>query len=131
MIALDTNVLVRYLVRDDLKQARKAKALIDRLDREDERAYVADVVLCEIVWVLQSAYGLARAQVGGVLRQLIAARQLAFDSTDRLLRASRAFDAGAGDFADYLIREHCREAGCSVLKTFDKTLIGDDMFEAP
>ena len=131
MIALDTNVILRYLLRDDLKQAKKAKSLVERLDRDDERAYVSDVVLCEVVWVLRSAYGVRRDQVGAVLRQLIAARQLTFDSTDRLLRAIRAFDTGKGDFADYVIREHGRDAGCEGVRTFDEALLGEDMFAAP
>ena len=131
MIALDTNVILRYLLRDDPKQARKAKALVDRLDRDDEQAYVSDVVLCEVVWVLKSAYGFGRNQIGPVLHQLIAARQLAFDSADRLLRATKAFDAGKGDFADYVIREHGRDAGCKAIRTFDKALLSEDMFAAP
>jgi predicted nucleic-acid-binding protein len=130
VIALDTNVILRYLLRDDLKQAKKAKALVDRLDRDDERAYVSDVVLCEVVWVLRSAYGFSRGQIGAVLLQLIAARQLTFDSTDRLLRAIRAFEVGKGDFADYVIREHGRDAGCAAVRTFDKALLGEDMFAA-
>ena len=131
MIALATNVILRYLLRDDPNQAKKAKALVDRLARDDERAYVSDVVLCEVVWVLRSAYGVRRDQVGAVLRQLIAARQLTFDSTDRLLRAIRAFDTGKGDFADYVIREHGRDAGCEGVRTFDEALLGEDMFAAP
>ena len=131
MIALDTNVILRCLLRDDPNQAKKAKALVGRLARDDERAYVSDVVLCEVVWVLRSAYGFGRSQIGAVLRQLIAARQLAFDSTDRLLRAIRAFDTGKGDFADYVIREHGRDAGCEGVRTFDEALLGEDMFAAP
>jgi len=129
MIAFDTNVIIRFLVRDDLKQAKKVKAMIARLD--DERAYVSDIVLCEVVWVLHSVYGFGREQIGTALRQLIAARQLRFDSTDRLLRAMRAFDGGKGDFADYLIREHATEAGCDSVSTFDKALLREEMFTLP
>jgi predicted nucleic-acid-binding protein len=131
VIALDTNVLVRYLVRDDAAQARRAKALVDGLDTTGERAHVSDVVLCELVWVLRRAYGFDRARIGAVVRQLLAARQLAFSSTDRLWRAARAFDAGKGDFADYVIHEHGRDAGCGTLVTFDKVLCAEDGFAAP
>jgi predicted nucleic-acid-binding protein len=131
VIALDANVIVRYLLRDDPKQAKQAKALVDRLDRDDEQAYVSDVVLCEVVWVLRSVYGFGREQIGAVLRQLIAARQLTFDSSDRLLRAVRAFDTGKGDFADYVIREQARDAGCNAVRSFDKALLGEDVFAAP
>ncbi len=131
MIALDSNVILRYLLRDDPKQAKKAKNLVDQLDRDDERAYVSDVVLCEVVWVLRSAYGFSRDRIASVLRQLVAARQLTFDSADRLTRAIRSFENGRGDFADYVIREHGRDAGCSQIRTIDRALQGEEMFAAP
>jgi predicted nucleic-acid-binding protein len=131
MNALDTNVLVRYLVADDVKQARRVKALIEHLDEADDRAYVSDIVVCELVWVLRSAYGFDRAAIAGALGQLVLAKQLAFDAPDQLARALAAYEAGAGDFSDYLIREHARAAGCDTVFTFDKALIGDDMFAGP
>ena len=131
MIAFDTNVILRYLLRDDRKQAKKVKALVDRLDRDDERAYVPDIVLCEVVWVLGSAYEFDRKQIVAVLQSLIATRQLAFESTDRLLRSIRAYEGGRGDFADYLIREQAKDAGCDSVKTFDKAVLMEEMFDSP
>lgn len=131
MIALDSNVLLRFLLKDEPEQARKAKSLIDRLDRSDERALVSDVVLCEVVWVLTRTHGYRRASISAVVRQLLAARQLTFDSSDRLLRSVQAFESGKGGFADYVIREHARNAGCRDVRTFDKDLLGEEMFAAP
>ncbi len=131
MTSLDTNVLVRFLVRDDRTQARKAKALVDRLDDRDEPAYVSDVVLCELVWVLTRSYGFGRNQVALALQQLAAAKQLRFDSVDNVFRALAAYQQGKGDFADYLIREHARAAGCDTVMTFDQKLIGEPMFTSP
>jgi predicted nucleic-acid-binding protein len=131
MIALDTNVLVRFLVGDDPKQAREAKALVTKLDEDEARAFVSDIVLCELVWVLASCYHLGRAQIVIALRKLVAARQLQFDSTDNILRAISAYETSKGDFADYLIREHARAAGCETVVTFDKALHGDAGFAAP
>lgn len=131
MIALDTNVLVRFLVGDDAGQARKTKALIARLDAQQERAYVADIVLCELVWVLTRRYGFERAEVVFALRRLTAAKQLQFDSVDKVVRALAAYAGGRGDFADYLVREHAKAAGCEALFTFDKKLLDDELFRAP
>jgi predicted nucleic-acid-binding protein len=131
VIALDTNILVRYLVRDDPAQARRAKALVDRLDAAGERAFVSDVVICEVVWVLRRAYRFDRQPIAGVVRQLLSARQLAFGSTDRLWRAVRAFDAGNGDFSDYVVREHAKDAGCDAVATFDKALHAENGFVTP
>ena len=130
MIAFDTNVVLRYLLRDDRVQAAKVKALVDGL-ADDERVYVSDIVLCEAVGVLQSVYGLEHDSISAVLRQLAATRQLAFASSDGLLRATQAFADGPGDFADYLIREHARQTGCLSVLTFDKAVLSEEMFVSP
>ncbi|OGQ83796.1 MAG: hypothetical protein A2289_24275 [Deltaproteobacteria bacterium RIFOXYA12_FULL_58_15] len=131
MIAVDTNILVRFLVNDDHKQARRAKALVDRLDDAEARAFVSDIVLCEIVWVLGSCYGFDRVQIALALKKLVGARQLRFDANDQILRAISAYESSKGDFADYLIREHATAAGCDSIVTFDKSLHGDSGFVSP
>ena len=131
MIALDTNILVRLLVKDDDAQTRKVVRLFRRLDGEGERAYVSDVVICEVVWVLRAAYGFSRSEVSVVLAKVLAARQLAFDSAERLARALHAYETGKGDLADYVIGEHATAAGCDVVVTFDKTLQRAAGFASP
>jgi len=131
VISLDTNVLVRILTADDPAQTRRATALLETLEHDDEQAYVSDIVFCELVWVLGRGYGHARHDISRVLGQLLAARQLVFDAPDRLLRALDAFESGKGDFADYLIREHAKAAGCDAVMTFDKKLLRDDLFKSP
>jgi predicted nucleic-acid-binding protein len=122
VIALDTNVLVRYLVEDDAKQTALAAALIERAIADDESLYVSDVVVCETVWVLSVAYKVGRKEIAAVLRNLFRARHLAFGAVEQLIRALEAYDAGKGDFADYLIREHARAADCESVATFDRLL---------
>lgn len=131
MIAFDTNVLVRLLVADDAKQTARVRARIRRLDAEGERAFVSDVVVCELVWVLRSAYGLDREPIAKALRQLFSAKQLSFTAPDQLARALDAYEIGAGDFSDYLIREHATGAGCDTVLTFDKKVLAEPMFSAP
>ena len=131
MIALDSNVLVRILVADDPAQTGRAKAIVDRLDAEDLRAYVSDIVLCELVWVLARSYRLKRAELSAALKRLVCSKQLQFDSADQVLRALAAYETGKGDFADYLIREHAKTAGCDTVMTFDADLLADAMFTAP
>ena len=63
MIAFDTNVLLRLLLDDDARQAERAQALIDRAVSASDRVLLPDVVLCELEWVLDSAYGLSRPTV--------------------------------------------------------------------
>ncbi|MBI3181051.1 MAG: type II toxin-antitoxin system VapC family toxin [Myxococcales bacterium] len=131
MIALDTNVLVRFLVEDDPAQHRRAARLIERASRGQESLLVTEIVLCELVWVLTYSYKVARSRVLDTLRALLHARQLAIPSRDAAARAIDAFAGGRGDFADYLIREQAREAGGETVATFDRALLGEEGFVEP
>ncbi len=130
-IALDTNVLVRFLVADDVAQSRDAAALIERTIDAGETLFISDIVVCETVWVLAAAYKVPRDEIGGVLRELLRARHLVFSQADLLARALSAFNSGKGDYADYLIREQAFEAGCEIVVTFDRALLRDEGFAAP
>lgn len=129
MIALDTNVLIRFLVEDDAEQTERATRLLSRADERGEPCFVSDVVVCETVWVLQRSYRLGKSEIVEILDRLLRARQLCFDSTDRLADALAAFAQGRGDFADYLIREQAREAGFDSVATFDGALLSEAGFQ--
>lgn len=130
MTALDTNVLVRYLVEDDAKQSALAAALIDRAIANDEALFVSDIVVCETVWVLSVSYHVGRKDIADLLGRLFRARHLTFSAADALLRALDAYGAGKGDFADYLIREHARRADQDKVATFDRALRREPGFVA-
>ncbi|MFO7769535.1 MAG: type II toxin-antitoxin system VapC family toxin [bacterium] len=131
MTALDTNVLVRILVKDDPEQTKRGVQLVRKTERRDERFHVSEIVLCEVVWVLRAVYGFGRKEVAEALLKLVSSRQLVFNAPDRLHRALRAYEAGKGDFADYLIREDARAAGCDALATFDSALLKEELFLSP
>lgn len=128
MIALDTNVLVRFLVEDDAVQTEQAKALLQQGITEGTTFYVPDVVLCEIVWVLNKSYRVSRREIVAHLRKLLHASHLMFASSERLAKALAAYGRGKGDFADYLIREDARGAGCEAVATFDRALLEEKGF---
>ena len=130
MIALDTNVLVRFLVEDDQKQAAAAAALIERVIADGDTIFVSDVVVCETVWVMSVSYNVGRKEIAAVLRSLIRARHVTFRAADQLIRALEAYEAGKGDFADYLIREHARASDCEHVATFDRVLLKERGFVA-
>jgi predicted nucleic-acid-binding protein len=131
MIALDTNVLVRFLVEDDKQQSARAARIIQGATERDEALFVSDIVLCELVWVLSTSYQTARAEIAATLERLVQAKQLAFTDAERVRRAADAYATGRGDFAGYLIREHARDAGCTAVVTFDRALLKDKLFAAP
>ena len=131
MIALDTNVLVRFLVEDDEGQSEAAAALIERTIAAEEVLFVSDVVLCELVWVLTGSYRISRNDSAKTMRDLLRATHLTFAEPDQLVRALSAFEKSKGDFADYLIREHARSAGCDAVATFDRALLRERGFAVP
>jgi predicted nucleic-acid-binding protein len=131
VIALDTNVVVRFLVADEPRQSARARAVVARAASGGERVFIADAVWCEAVWVLDSAYQFGRKEIGAALRRLLGAREVAVRSFDLLGAALDAYEGGRGDFADYLIRELARAEGCEAVVTFDRVLLRDEGFRAP
>ena len=71
MIALDTNVLVRLVLRDDDAQAERARQLFDAHADVDESLFVSDVVLAEFAWVLRSRYELPSAAIATALGAML------------------------------------------------------------
>ena len=91
MIGLDTNVLVRYIVQDEPAQAARAEALIEAQCSADSPARVDAIVLCELVWVLESAYGCSRKVVSEVLRTILGSAELAVETPQLAWAALRAY----------------------------------------
>lgn len=118
MIALDTNVLVRYIMQDDPKQSQKASRLIESLTPEAP-AFVPLVALIELVWVLTSCYDLTREQVALALDGLLRAKEIVLERAEQVSQALRAFGATGADFADCLIERTAAAAGCERTMTFD------------
>lgn len=119
MIALDTNVIVRFVVGDDPAQARLAGEVFVRL-KEEEPGFVCRETLLELVWVLGHAYGYPRSAIGHVLEGLLSATELEVEDADALgailhLYADRGFD-----FADLMIRQVSLKGGASPVLTFDR-----------
>jgi len=120
MIGLDTNVLVRYIVQDDPRQAAVAVRLIEGRCTARSPGYVSVPVLVELVWVLTSAYRHGKAVVVKVMRQILRTAEFTVEDRDTVLAALREFESGAADFADYLIAHRNHARGCTRTYTFDR-----------
>lgn len=131
MIAVDTNILVRYIVEDDPAQTALATSLIDRTIQRNETLFITQIVFCELVWVLSYAYKFDREGIAATLNELRRGAQVAVEGADEVKRAIDAYVAGRGDFADYLIAERAIAAGCTAIATFDRALQSDSRFKSP
>ncbi len=128
MIALDTNLLVRLIVQDDDEQARAVERLLVRARRDQTPLFVADVVLCELVWVLTRRLGLQRAEIADALDRILRTELVVVASAAITSNALSAYRVGKGDFADYLIREQAVANDAAEVVTFDTTLKGEPGF---
>jgi predicted nucleic-acid-binding protein len=128
MIALDTNVLVRFLVVDDPDQTEQARSLLANEAAAGRPCFVGDIVLCETVWVLSRGYRVSRPEIIAILRRLLDSSQLRFKDSYQIENAVEAFERRRGDFADYLIREQAQVEKCRAVATFDRELHADPGF---
>lgn len=128
MKGLDTNVLVRYLVKNDKKQAERASAYIRKVTAKGEGCFINCIVLCELVWVLESAYGYARKDIAGVLEKMLITKQFEIEFKDIVRQAIYDYRQGSGDIADYIIGRINHIKGCDVTATFDHALKGSSTF---
>jgi predicted nucleic-acid-binding protein len=124
VIAVDTNVLVRLFVADEPLQAAKARRLFDDAAERDDRVWVSDTVLVELVWTLGRAYARDRSDTVKALRALASHATVALESPAAVRSATDAFEQGPADFADCLLSMKAGAAGCERLATFDRGMKG-------
>ena len=120
MIAVDTNVVVRFLVRDDEKQSGAAYRRLKKAEAERERLFVPLLVILETIWVLESAYDRSRGEVLGAIEDMRQMAVFEFEEEkviDQLLSDGRKLRA---DLADLLIVHSAKSRGCEAGITFDK-----------
>ena len=119
MLGIDTNVLVRYLVRDDQLQYEKARRLINREVSKGEPVMVSLLVLLETEWVLRSRYGLAKTEILVGVSALLDTADLVFEDEPSIEHAVHSWKDSPADFADCLIEARNLRLGCAATATFD------------
>ena len=120
MPALDTNVLLRLLMRDDAGQLAAAHALVARSLRAGEGLFIPVTVALELEWVLRSRFGLDKASVLHTFMQLLSTVELRFESVVALEWALKQYKAATTDFSDCLHAALASQAGEQPLWTFDR-----------
>ncbi|HJU20644.1 MAG TPA: type II toxin-antitoxin system VapC family toxin [Stellaceae bacterium] len=116
-ITVDTNILVRAVVRDEAKQAEAAAKLL----KEAEIIAVSLPCLCEFVWVLRRVYGFARQDISAALEALLDAGNVAVNRP--AVDAGMAVLKAGGDFADGLIAFEGSWLGGEIFVSFDEKAV--------
>lgn len=119
MLGIDTNVLVRFLVRDDDAHFEKARKLIKREVAAGRRVFVNQLVLMETEWVLRSRYVVPKNQIIEAISGLLNATDVQFEDEPAIEEALFIWKDSTADFADCLIGAKNRRMGCRVTVTFD------------
>ena len=120
MRGIDTNILVRFLTRDDEKQAQRAAEILTEECSAQNPGFLANIVLVELVWTLSRVYSYTRPQIAGGIDALLNSKELRFESPDEVRAALEHYEDGKADFADYLIGAIALKNDCEDTLTFDK-----------
>lgn len=121
MLGVDTNVLVRFLVRDDETQFEKARKLIKREVAAGRCVFVSQLVLLETEWVLRSRYSLPKNMIIQAISGLLDATDVRFEDEPTIEEALFIWKDTTVSFADCLIGAKNRRLGCRATVTFDAT----------
>ena len=123
MTGLDTNVIVRFLMKDDAEQAALANTVFAELTVVAP-GFVCREVLVELVWVLQKIYRLPRTDIADAVEGLLGAREIVVESADQVAVAVDRLRKGGAGFADQMIALAGQGAGCGKTVTFDRKAAG-------
>jgi predicted nucleic-acid-binding protein len=119
MLGVDTNVLVRFLVRDDEVQFERAQKLIKLEVAAGCRVFISLLVLLETEWVLRSRYSLPKSLIIETISRLLDAADVRFEDESAIEEALFMWRDATADFADCLIGAQNRRLGCRATATFD------------
>ena len=120
MPALDTNILVRYIVQDDSAQLAAAQCLIRKCVAEQMSLFVPVTATLELEWVLRSSFEFTKAETVGALSELFSAAELTFESERALEVALDLYRSKSSDFADCVHIALAAQAGEQPLWTLAK-----------
>ena len=132
MISLDTNVLIRYLTRDNPEQAEAARALLQGLTTNGP-GFICREVVIEVVWVLERSYRFRRERIANIVVELVATDTLVIEDDNDVAQAAAAYREGSADFSDLMILAAANRVGAQPLYTFDRRfarLDGTELVEA-
>jgi predicted nucleic-acid-binding protein len=129
MKAIDTNILIRFLIGDDELQAKKVYTIFKTAESEKKELFVPLLVILEMVWVLESVYDIPRAEILDSINDLLLMPIFKFDQLSALQQFSHSVQGNTYDLSDLLIAHSAKTNGCETVITFDKKVSKFQLFE--
>lgn len=129
MKALDTNVLVRFLVCDDAPMTARTRHLFEQARDTAKPLLISNLVLLETFWVLGYSYGFSRKAIVEAVGRLLSLPSVTFESHDLVKELVHIGLASTLDLADILIGLQAKTIGADATLTFDKNAARSDLFE--
>ena len=120
MIGIGTNILVRFLVGDDTRQASKVYKLFKKAEEEKTEFFIPLLVVMELMWVLESAYEIDRSNIIDSISQLILMPIFQFENLSAIQNFVVEAQESKFDLSDLLIAQTAKVKGCETVLTFDK-----------
>ena len=120
MIAVDTNILVRYITNDDQEQGILAANLLDKYTGQEKSILINNIVLCELIWVLDRGYKYKKAEIIKTLKLLLSSIEFEFENHELAFLAVFKYETTDADFSDILIGIINSNLACSTTYSFDK-----------
>ena len=128
MKALDTNILVRFLVRDDQEQSERVYRHFKAAEADRALFFVSIPVLLELIWVLDSVYEIARYDILNAIEELLLLPIVSFDGQPAIRRFIAEARNNNLDLSDLLIACDAELSGCDKVLTFDKKAAKSELF---
>jgi predicted nucleic-acid-binding protein len=117
---VDTNLFIRYLTNDDQAKAERVELLLREAAAGKVRLVTAEMVIAEVVWVLESSYGLKSAAVAPLVRAILATSGLEVLNASLVARALEHYETENVDFIDGYIAAVMEKQGIMELSSFDR-----------
>ena len=130
MKALDTNILVRFLVQDDKEQSQKVNQLLTQAEQSKQPLLVTSLVVLELIWVLDAVYDVSRNDIIHALNEILTMPAIEFESQGMIRDFVNSTQDNNFDLSDMLIAQSGFKQGCDVTITFDKKAAKFDLFQA-
>ena len=117
---LDTNVILRYLVRDNEELFQAVKPLFLRAEAGEISLYIHEITMAELVWTLESFFGYKKEEIVRVLTRLINAEGIEVPNKEIVRNALILYLEADVDYIDAFLASQAASSGISTIFTLDK-----------